>query len=71
MILGGEGPVNPTPTTGGKLFASAYALFSGLIFVAVAAILVAPILRRALHHFHLDDVIDETLDSGNHSGKDP
>lgn len=58
MILAGEGPVDPTPTDGGKLFASAYALFSGLVFVAVAAILVAPILRRTLHRFHLDDVID-------------
>lgn len=62
MILGGEGPVDPTPTVGGKLFASAYALFSGLVFVAVAAILVAPVLRRALHHFHLDDVIEEALE---------
>lgn len=62
MILAGEGPINPTPTAGGKLFASAYALFSGLVFVGVAAILVAPILRRTLHHFHLDDVIDEVFD---------
>ena len=63
MIPGGGGPVNPSPTVGGNLFASAYALFSGLNFVAVAAIFVSPILRRTLHHFHLDDVIDETLDT--------
>ncbi|AQS50203.1 hypothetical protein B6V73_19990 [Thioclava sp. JM3] len=71
MILGGEGPVNPTPTTRGKLFASAYALFSGLIFVAVAAILVAPILRRVLHRFHLDDVIDEALDPHGDTERGP
>ncbi len=59
MILGGEGPVDPTPTATGKIFASVYALFSGLIFVSVTALLVAPILRRTLHRFHLDDAIED------------
>ena len=54
MILSGMGPVNPLTTTSGKVFASAYALFSGLIFVAIAAIIIAPVLHRLLHHFHLD-----------------
>src|SRR5437868_9233983 len=36
MILTGMGPVSPLPTTGAKLFASAYALFSGVIFIASA-----------------------------------
>lgn len=71
MILAGEGPVNPTPTFSGKLFASAFALFSGLVFVAAAAILVAPVLRRALHHFHLDDVIDEAFDPEDKNGEEP
>ncbi len=56
LILGGEGPVDPTPTVGGKLFASFYALFSGLMFVTVTALLLSPFMRRVLHKFHLDDL---------------
>ncbi len=54
MILGGMGPVNPLATTGGKIFASFYALYSGVIFLVVAGILTAPIFHRILHHFHLE-----------------
>ena len=54
MILGGMGPVNPVQTTAGKIFASAYALFSGLIFVAAMGILFAPIFHRFIHRFHID-----------------
>lgn len=53
MILGGMGPVGELRTTGGKLFASAYALFSGLVFIAVAGVLVGPVAHRFLHAFHL------------------
>jgi|GEM_PF-2919486 len=35
MILGGMGSINPLITTGAKIFASGYALFSGLVFIAV------------------------------------
>jgi hypothetical protein len=52
MILTGMGPVTPLVTTGGKLFASFYALYSGLVFVAVTAILVAPFAHRLLHQVH-------------------
>ena len=55
MILGGMGPVDTMHTAGGKLFASAYALFSGVAFLAVAGILIAPIAHRVLHRLHLDD----------------
>ncbi|MGE5400111.1 MAG: hypothetical protein ACM3S2_06890 [Ignavibacteriales bacterium] len=54
MILGGMGPVNPIQTTAGKLFASAYALFSGIVFLIVVGILFAPVFHRFLHKFHLD-----------------
>lgn len=54
MILGGMGPVSELHTTAGKLFASWYALFSGVVFITSAGILVAPILHRFLHHFHLE-----------------
>jgi hypothetical protein len=54
MILGGMGPVDPLTTTAGKLFASFYALFSGVFFLAASAVLIAPFLHRLLHHFHLE-----------------
>jgi hypothetical protein len=55
MILGGMGPVNPLQTAAGKLFASFYALFSGVVFIVAMAVLAAPIFHRFLHHFHLAD----------------
>lgn len=55
MLLGGMGPIGDIPTTGGKLFASFYALFAGLVFIAVSGILLAPILHRLMHRLHLDD----------------
>ncbi|QOJ05020.1 MAG: hypothetical protein HRU71_13975 [Planctomycetia bacterium] len=54
MILGGMGPVDQLKTTGGKLFASAYALFSGVVFLTVSAVLFGPVVHRLLHRFHLD-----------------
>ncbi len=54
MILGGMGPVNELHTNAGKIFASAYALFSGVVFLVAAGILFAPIFHRFLHRFHLD-----------------
>jgi hypothetical protein len=58
MILGGMGPVNELHTTGGKLFASCYALFSGIIFLVVAGTLLAPLVHRFFHQLHLDRAID-------------
>ena len=55
MILGGMGPVNPLTTRAAKLFASGYDLFSGLIFIAVMGIVLAPITHRMLHKFHVDE----------------
>ena len=55
MILGGMGPVNQLQTVAGKLFASFYALFSGVVFIAAMGILAAPIFHRFLHRFHLAD----------------
>ena len=54
MILGGMGPVNALHTNAGKIFAAAYALFSGIIFLAAVAVLFAPVFHRFLHKFHLD-----------------
>ena len=54
MILGGMGPVNELHTFGGKLFASFYALFSGVVFLILMGIMAAPILHRVLHKFHVE-----------------
>jgi hypothetical protein len=54
MILGGMGPVNELHTSGGKFFASFYSLFSGIIFLATVAILIAPVVHRFLHRLHLE-----------------
>lgn len=54
MILSGMGPANELHTTGGKLFAGCYAIFSGVIFITMAALLFGPVLHRFLHRFHLD-----------------
>jgi len=53
MILGGMGPVNPLQTIAGKIFASFYALYSGVVLLASVGVLAAPIFHRFLHHFHL------------------
>ena len=55
MILGGMGPVGEFNTIGGKLFASAYALFSGIVFIGLMGIMLAPFAHRLLHRFHVED----------------
>jgi hypothetical protein len=54
MLLGGMGPVGDIPTTAGKLFASFYALYAGLVLIAASGILLAPALHRVLHGLHLE-----------------
>ena len=54
MILSGMGPLAPLQTTGGKLFAGLYALYSGLILIVATGILLVPLLHRMLHQFHAE-----------------
>jgi hypothetical protein len=54
MILGGMGPVDVLHTEAGKVFAMCYALYSGVVFLAVAALIFAPLAHRLLHRFHLE-----------------
>jgi hypothetical protein len=61
MLLAGEGPLAPPHTTGGKVFATVYALFSGVIFVTAIGVLLAPVVHRFLHRFHLDIVSDDEV----------
>lgn len=52
MILSGMGEINELTTSPAKLFASAYALFSALVFLSVTGVLLLPIAHRFLHLFH-------------------
>jgi hypothetical protein len=55
MILGGMGPVNALDTDGAKLFASAYALFSGVVFIMATGVLLSPIFHHVLYKFHIEE----------------
>ncbi|MBN8691683.1 MAG: hypothetical protein J0L69_00730 [Bacteroidetes bacterium] len=54
MILTGMGPVDTARTDGAKIFASFYAIYSGVAFLTSVAVIFAPVLHRFLHRFHLD-----------------
>jgi len=54
MILTGMGPIAPISTPGAKVFATFYALFSGVFFLTMVAVLLAPALHHFLHRFHLE-----------------
>jgi hypothetical protein len=62
MILTGMGPVHPLSTSAGKLFAVFYCLYSGVVFLSLMAIILAPIYHRFLHKFHIDE--EEPASSG-------
>ena len=54
MILSGMGPLMQPVTTGGKLFAGFYALYSGLAVLVIAGFIFAPVVHRFLHRFHIE-----------------
>ena len=55
MILTGMGPVGTLTTDGAKIFASGYALFSGVVFITASGILLSPMFHRVLHRFHIEE----------------
>lgn len=59
MILGGMGPVDTLKTNASKIFASFYALFSGLVFIGLLGLLLAPFIHRVMHKLHLESVAEE------------
>lgn len=67
MILTGMGPVNPMDSAGGKIFASFYALFSGIAFLSTIAVTLAPIIHRFMHKFHLDAEEEEEKRKKKHT----
>jgi hypothetical protein len=54
MILSGMGPMFSPVTTGGKLFAGIYALYSGFAVLVIAGVMFAPAVHRFLHRFHIE-----------------
>ena len=62
MILTGMGPVDTMQSVGAKIFASCYALFSGIVFITTAGVLLGPVVHRVLHKFHLQ------MDAGREKG---
>ena len=59
MILSGMGPLHDPESTGGKLFAGIYALYSGFAVLVIAAVSFAPAIHRMLHRFHMQTEEDE------------
>ena len=55
MILGGMGPLKTDLSDSGKVFAGIYALYSGLVVIAIAGLLLAPAVHRLMHKVHWDD----------------
>ncbi len=55
MILSGMGPVDHVDSTAGKLFSAFYALFSGLMFIGIMGIVLAPWVHRLFHAMHAEE----------------
>ncbi len=64
MILGGMGPVDPLKNPAAKVFASFYALYSGMVFLVAAGLIFAPVFHRLLHRFHLETEPDAEKEEG-------
>jgi hypothetical protein len=55
MLLSGMGPVISINNTGGKIFSSLYAIFSGVIFITNIGVILAPLVHRLYHRLHLEE----------------
>ncbi len=55
MILSGMGPVAEVKNVSGKIFSSAYALFSGVVFITNIGFILAPAAHRFFHKLHVGD----------------
>ncbi|MBI3509202.1 MAG: hypothetical protein HY064_00960 [Bacteroidetes bacterium] len=55
MILTGMGPIDPMKNETAKIFASFYAIFSGVAFLTTVGVLLAPVIHRAMHKFHVKE----------------
>jgi len=64
MILSGMGPLGELKTSGGKIFAGCYALFSGVMFLTSVGVVFTPIFHRFIHKFHLEEDKDDKAPKG-------
>ena len=73
MILSGMGPLTPLVTSGGKIFASLYAIASGFLLLGLAGLILAPVFHRILHRFHLEESSDggEGSDGADRTSRAP
>ena len=55
MIMSGMGPVSPLAGTAVKLFAGCYAIYCGITLIGATGIIIAPLIHRVMHRFHLED----------------
>jgi hypothetical protein len=55
MLLGGMGPLKQDLSEAGKIFAGLYALYSGLIVIAVTAVMLTPGIHHVMKKVHWDD----------------
>ena len=68
MILTGMGPVHAMTTPAGKVFATGYAIYSGVAFLSSVAVLLGPVVQRFLHRFHLN-AFEDTPETGDDTVK--
>jgi hypothetical protein len=55
MLLGGMGPVKQDLSEPGKLFAGLYALYAGLVVIALTGLLLAPGIHHLMHRVHWEE----------------
>jgi hypothetical protein len=55
MLLAGMGPIGDLPNDDAKIFAASFALYSGLVLILLAGLMIAPVFHWVLHHFHWED----------------
>ena len=55
MILGGMGQIDPIYNVSAKIFASIYSLFSGIAFLGISSVAIAPVAHRFLHNLHIEE----------------
>jgi hypothetical protein len=58
MILSAMGPVDHVTSDAAKIFASCYALFSGVVLITSLSVVIAPVFHRVLHRFHVEAADD-------------
>jgi len=64
MLLGGMGQIGNVTTTSGRVFSAFFAMYSGLLLIAVTTIMIAPVLHRILHRIHLEEAEVEESPEG-------